>query len=39
MQDPQQFYRFSYMLNKLNKNLKTLENQGLEPLSKPLSIH
>jgi len=32
------FYTLSIYLNKLNKNLKTFETQGLEPLSKSLSI-
>ena len=36
-QDPQQFYTFNYMLNMLNKNLKTLENQGLASFSKSLA--
>jgi hypothetical protein len=37
-QEPRFFYTLSIHLNKLNKNSKTLENQGLEPLSKSLSM-
>jgi hypothetical protein len=31
------FYTLGIQLNMLNEMLKILENQGLEPLSKPLS--
>jgi hypothetical protein len=37
-QDPCFFYTLSRHLNMLNKNSKTFENQGLEPLSKSLSM-
>jgi hypothetical protein len=36
--DPRFFYTLSIHLNMLNKNSKTFENQGLEPLGKSLGM-